>query len=66
MIDTNSMYGNVTEEKDTFMQMQLALKQKADAETKIKAAEEQSRLAKVADDIIIPEVGNVKEIFYPF
>lgn len=56
MIDTNSMYGNVAEEKDTFMQMQLALKQKADAEAKIKVAEEQTRLAKVADDIIIPEV----------
>ena len=50
MIDTNSMYGNVAEEKDTFMQMQQALKQKAEAKTK------QTQPVKSADDIVIPEV----------
>lgn len=49
MIDTNSMYGNVAEEKDTFMQMQQALKQKAEAKT------EQPQPVKSADDIVIPD-----------
>ena len=31
MIDTNSMYGNVQEEQDSFVQLQKQLKQKAEA-----------------------------------
>lgn len=81
MIDTNSMYGNVAEEQDTFVQLQNELRKKAAVvadEAKAAAAkkyavpgidsknayesskkitaEEQTRLAKVADDITIPEV----------
>ena len=56
MIDTNSMYGNVAEEKDTFMQMQQALKQKADAEAKIKSAESVSLSPQLkASEIKLPD-----------
>ena len=50
MIDTNSMYGNVQEEQDSFVQLQKQLKQKAEAKI------EQAQSVKGADDIVIPEV----------
>ena len=49
MIDTNSMYGNVQEEQDSFVQLQKQLKQKAEAKA------EQAQPAKGADDIVIPD-----------
>lgn len=56
MIDTNSMYGNVVEEKDTFTQLQQALKQKADTETKNKAAESVSLSPQLkASEIKLPD-----------
>ena len=49
MIDTNSMYGNVQEEQDSFVQLQKQLKQKAEAKI------EQTQSVKGADDIVIPD-----------
>ena len=49
MIDTNSMYGNVQEEQDSFVQLQKQLKQKAEAKI------EQAQSVKGADDIVIPD-----------
>lgn len=49
MIDTNSMYGNVQEEQDSFVQLQKQLKQKAEAKI------EQAQPTKGADDIVIPD-----------
>ena len=50
MIDTNSMYGNVQEEQDSFVQLQKQLRQKVEAKI------EQAQSVKGADDIVIPEV----------
>ena len=49
MIDTNSMYGNVQEEQDSFVQLQKQLKQKVEAKA------EQVQSVNGADDIVIPD-----------
>ena len=49
MIDTNSMYGNVQEEQDSFVQLQKQLRQKVEAKA------EQAQSVKGADDIVIPD-----------
>lgn len=49
MIDTNSMYGNVQEEQDSFIQLQKQLRQKVEAKA------EQAQSVNGADDIVIPD-----------
>ena len=51
MIDTNSMYGNVVEESDTFATLQKKLREKATI-----VADKVTSSTKTDDDIVIPEV----------